>query len=385
MMILISGAPGNGKTLKALDIARREHDRNAEAVKAGKEKPRRFFTNIAGATLEENPKAFDWFERLPEDNDWTKLPDGSYVVYDEAHADGNTPELARYGVLFPGTGQPGESRDPRIRAMSTHRHRGFDLVFVTQWPSKVHHNVRQLVGEHIHMNRALGLQRAGTVKWTRVQPDPYDERARDKAEEEIWSFPGDLYDRYHSATLHTATYKFRIPGKLWSGLSVMVVVMLMVWGIWKWVQPSSDDEPKAQQAAQAEGRGAPGVPPAPVSVESLPVAPPTGIYTSLNATPTPRIVGYIDSPRGCRMWNDKGEQLDIAQDECVRMVAKGIPLHFLDAGGSKRERADKAPGQGAGQSPAAMGAAPPAPAPASGGASSFGSVAAYGKDGLGAY
>lgn len=85
------------------------------------------------------------------------------------------------------------------------------------------------------------------------------------------------------------------------------------------------------------------------------------------------------------MWNDKGEQLDIAQDECQRMVAKGIPLHFLDAGGSKRERADRKPWEGAGRSPAVMGAASSAPAPSSGQGATFGSVAAYGKDGLGAY
>lgn len=385
MMILISGQPGNGKTLKALDLARREYERNAEAVKAGKETPRRFFTNVAGATVQENAGAFPWFEPIPEDNDWTKLPDGSYVLYDEAHADGKTPELARYGLLFPSTGVPGESHDPRIRAMSTHRHRGFDLVFVTQWPSKIHHNVRQLIGEHIHMNRALGLQRAGTVKWTRVQPDPYDERARDKAEEEIWSYPKDLYGRYASASLHTATYKFKIPAKLWSGLSVLVVVLLIVWGFWSYAHRDKPEDDKAQQAALAEGRAAPGAPPAPVVVSELLVAPPTGIYTSLNASPTPRIVGYIDSPRGCRMWNDKGEQLDIAQDECQRMVAKGIPLHFLDAGGSKRERADRKPGEGAGRSPAVMGAASSAPAPSSGQGATFGSVAAYGKDGLGAY
>ncbi|XHH28255.1 zonular occludens toxin domain-containing protein [Xanthomonas euroxanthea] len=161
-------------------------------MKEGKQQPRRFFTNIAGATTEENPNAFPWVERLPDHNDWTQLPDGSFVMYDEAHSDGKTPGLERYGLLFPSTGKPGESEDPRIRAMSTHRHRGVDLVFVTQWPSKIHHQVRLLIGTHIHMNRAMGSQRAGMLTWSRVQPDPYDERQREKAEEEIWAFPKGL-------------------------------------------------------------------------------------------------------------------------------------------------------------------------------------------------
>lgn len=147
MLILISGQPGNGKTLRTMALLQEEYERNMAAVKAGKEEPRRFFTNIAGATTEENPDAFPWLERLPDHNDWTQLPDRSYVVYDEAHSDGQTPGLERYGHLFPSTGRPGESSDPRIRAMSTHRHRGFDIVLVTQWPSKIHHQVRTLVGQ----------------------------------------------------------------------------------------------------------------------------------------------------------------------------------------------------------------------------------------------
>lgn len=389
MITIITGQPGNGKTLMGMWLMAKEYERNAAAVKAGKEQPRRFFSNVKGATTEENPEAFPWVERMPSHNDWTKLPHGSFVQLDEAHSDGETPGLERYGCLFPSTGKPGESSDPRIRAMSTSRSSfSIDLQLITQWPSKIHHQVRTLAGEHIHMSRAFGLERAGVLKWTRVQADPYDEDQREKAEEEIWPYPKDIYRRYVSATLHTSAHKFKFPPAIWKGLSMLVAFGLILWAFLAWVRGNAEDqETKAKPAAeQAQGqkRAAPAAPAA--AVAALPVTNPgTGIYESLRAPPTPKIVGYIDSPRGCRMWNDKGEQLDIAQDECVRMVAKGIPLHFLDAGGSKRERADKASAQGAGHSPAAMGAAPPAPAPASGGASSFGSVAAYGKDGLGAY
>ena len=55
---------------------------------------------------------------------------------------------------------------------------------VTPWPRKLHHNVRQLAGKHIHMNRAMGLQSAGMLTWTRVQPDPHDECQREEAE--VW-------------------------------------------------------------------------------------------------------------------------------------------------------------------------------------------------------
>lgn len=252
MMYLISGQPGNGKTLRAMSMAHEFYEQNQQQVKEGKAQPRRFFTNIAGATIDENPEAFPWLEKLPEHNDWTQLPDGSFVLYDEAHSDGNTQGLERYGRLFPSTGKPGESDDPRIRSMSTHRHRGFDLVFITQWPSKIHHQVRSLIGSHTHMNRTFGMQRAGVLTWSRVQPDPYDERVRDKAEEEIWAYPKALYERYRSATLHTASHKFKVPKRVWQGLSMAVTLIVCLWLIWMFVvKPSAASPKKEEQGAGA--------------------------------------------------------------------------------------------------------------------------------------
>ncbi|WP_239504444.1 zonular occludens toxin domain-containing protein, partial [Enterobacter hormaechei] len=71
MMYLISGQPGNGKTLRAMSMALEFYEQNQQHVTEGKAQPRRFFTNIAGATVEEGADAFPWMEKLPEHNDWT--------------------------------------------------------------------------------------------------------------------------------------------------------------------------------------------------------------------------------------------------------------------------------------------------------------------------
>lgn len=343
MIIIITGQPGNGKTLLAMHEMRREYERNTEAVKAGKEQPRRFFSNVEGATTEENPNAFPWVERMPDHNDWTKLPDGSFVQLDEAHSDGQTPGLERYGRLFPSTGKPGESDDMRIRALSTHRKRGIDVQLITQWPSKIHHQVRTLAGSHVHVSRAFGMERAGVLKWTRVQADPYDEDQRDKAEEEIWAFPKDLYQRYHSATMHSAAHKFRMPPAVWKGLSMLVVTGLLAWAFLSWIQGKADASaekgkgggPTQGQAGEAAAASAP-----PADVKPI-LNPGTGRYAALAAPPLPRIAGYIDSPRGCRIWSIEGEQLDISTRDCRDLVAKGLPVSFVADRRSESRREDE--------------------------------------------
>lgn len=347
MIAVITGQPGNGKSLMAMHLMQVEFERNAAAVKSGKEQPRRFFSNIKGATTEENPEAFPWVELLPPGADWTKLPDGSYVQYDEAHSDGKTPGLERYGHLFPSTGKPGESDDLRIRAMSTHRHRGFDLVLITQWPSKIHHQVRSLVGSHVHMSRAFGLEKAGVLKWTRIQVDPYDEVQREKAEEEIWTYPKDLYRRYISASMHTASHKFKMPPAVWKGLSTLVMFGLIIGAFLWWVGRNSDEKVSearelAGPKAQGQERAAPAAPARGGESREVSRLPGTGLYAALNTEPLPRIAGYIDSPRGCRIWNAEGLQLDITQTECKRLVKQGIPVSFAQdnrrANGRDRDR-----------------------------------------------
>lgn len=341
MIYLITGQPGNGKTLYAMAAMHAEYERNAVQVKAGKEEPRQFFSNVAGASLEENPKAYPWVQRMPEHNDWTKLPKGSYVQYDEAHADGRTPGLERYGELFPATGKPGESQDPRVRAMSTHRHGGYDLVLITQYPNKIHHQVRTLVGQHVHMNRAMGLTTAGIFKWTRTQPDPYDEDARDKAEEEIWQYPKGEYERYFSATLHTASYKFKIPKKVWSGLSMLIVAGLVAWGLYYFLVPEQAREKQAKPPQAEASLLAPAV----AAPDEEPVGiPGTGLFASLTAPKVTTLSGCIDTPRACRCFDGEGDLIDQSQVECRMVVDGPLPfnvLHEYKTGTGRQDTADK--------------------------------------------
>lgn len=356
MLYLVTGQPGNGKTLRAMALMLEEYERNQKAVKEGREEPREFYTNVTGAVLGEqyevgegkppvsNPDAFPWTKRLPDHNDWTQLPARSFVVYDEAHSDGVTPGLERYGKLFPATGKPGESSDPRIRAMSTHRHGGYDLVLITQFPSKVHHQVRTLVGSHIHMTRAMGLAAAGMLTWSRTQADPYDETQREKAEEEIWHYPKDLYKRYVSATFHTAAHKFRLPKKVKNGLITGITLLLMLAGFW-WLM-GWDISIFTGSGGQAQGEASAASPaPAPdvfrpssFSQDAPELDAGMGNYQSINTQPAPSLMGCVSSDRGCRCFNDDGYVIDMSQHQCEEVLSKPLPFNVAHQFASDRKQ-----------------------------------------------
>lgn len=65
MMYLITGMPGNGKTLYAVDFIRKERAKGREV-----------FSDIKGLTIE---------GVQPAPDDWRTIPNGALVVYDEAH------------------------------------------------------------------------------------------------------------------------------------------------------------------------------------------------------------------------------------------------------------------------------------------------------------
>lgn len=313
MLYLVTGMPGNGKTLYAVDWLIRHMETDAKSVKGGAI-PRTFYTDIEGFDFDAVEK-LTGYRVLPAPQDWRETPKGSVLVYDEAHR------------IFPSTGKPGRSEDARVRDMDTHRHGGYDLLFITQWPSKVHHEIRQLVGEHVHLNRAMGMETAGLFRWPRVQADPYDERQREKAEEEIWKFPKDRYSLYTSSTLHTNSHKFKIPKKVWSGLSSLVMVMLVLWALWAFVvkkDANADEATEEKGASQSALALA-----APASPSDSDLIPGAGAHRVIATEPAPSLAGCVASDERCRCFNSEGFQIDMTVHECKRVLSEPLPFNVF--------------------------------------------------------
>src|SRR5690606_37667589 len=129
-------------------------------------------------------------------------PEGSLVIYDEA----------QQPRLYPSTAHRGEVKDERLRSMVVHRHTGHDRVFVCQSPCFLHHHIRKLAGEHIHLYRAFGSKTVTKYTWQHTVDSPNDRGEQGRADAFPWRFPKEHFKFYKSATIHT--HKFKVPKKL---------------------------------------------------------------------------------------------------------------------------------------------------------------------------
>lgn len=200
MIKIITGLPGAGKSLRGVQLT-------IAAIETG----RPVYVCGLDGLIDLGQLPFD------DPNDWASLPDGSMIVIDEAQK--------WWGQR--GMGQP----PPQIKALSEHRHRGFDFILITQHPTMLDKYVRTLCGEHQHVLRQFGAQMARIITWTECHDDPQSQATRARGTEVVWTYPKSLYEKYKSATLHTV--KKRIPFRLLIIPVLLVVGLFLAYFGWK--------------------------------------------------------------------------------------------------------------------------------------------------------
>lgn len=285
MIYLITGVPGAGKTLRAVELVE-------GWVKSG----RSVFARIDGLTMPGVAEAPD---------DWRKTPDGSVVVYDEAQ------------TLFGAEGpKGGRSQRDDIQAMETHRHTGHDLVLVTQHPGLLHSHVRRLVGRHEHVQRVFGSSRV-VISWRDRCFDVDSRSERASAVTTSWIHPRRLFDVYKSASVHVSHAK--LPGRL-KWLLGFAVVCLLVLGIAVsrlLSGPSQSD--LIESAARIDGKVD--------RVEALPS--PSGVSDHVEPAPwkvKAVVSGCISSSTRCQCYTAQGFPIVQELAECLRFVSEPLPV-----------------------------------------------------------
>jgi hypothetical protein len=258
MLTTISAPPGTGKSLKCVQIIEESLRKNPNRL---------IFTNIIGLNI---PGVLPIVSSANKPFDWRDLPDGSLVVYDEAHEHpafaktdllnnyqlpsyindlydneiakvldyANLPKplkiqlLNKHGHVY--TELPTElkvkeseqiiskirnlqklhlskAKDDILdigRGLTMHRHWGFDIILVTQKPDLLNAFVKAACSEHLILRRLFKMELAVIYTFTEIQDHFGNATRKNAISWSIWFFPKHLYKYYISAEQHTAKASF---------------------------------------------------------------------------------------------------------------------------------------------------------------------------------
>lgn len=301
MIRLITGNPGSGKTLFVV----------SELLAAAKLANRPIYTNITDLKI-------PGVVTLPQDADWTQLPDRSLVVFDECQDIEDSQGVKPYAA----TGSPGLSRDHRLANLRQHRKREFDLWFIAQHPSFVHHDIRKITDEHVHMLRVMGLNRSTKYTFTGSycqSPEKPEERRR--GDKEFWRYPKKVFGLYHSANGHH--FKFKMPRKV----AMIAVAMLATCALGLYFLAGRVGL-QADAAAVEEAGLSPGLVAA--SPNPAKVRPPSdGEFAWTDTGLVTPISGCAVLTHSCRCWNLEGKQLALSRAQCLNVATQPLPLSFV--------------------------------------------------------
>lgn len=303
MLTTISAPPGTGKSLKCVQIIEESLRKNPNRL---------IFTNIIGLNI---PGVLPIVSSANKPFDWRDLPDGSLVVYDEAHEHpafaktdllnnyqlpsyindlydnevskvldyANLPKplkiqlLNKHGHVY--TELPTElkvkeseqiiskirnlqklhlskAKDDILdigRGLTMHRHWGFDIILVTQKPDLLNAFVKAACSEHLILRRLFKMELAVIYTFTEIQDHFGNATRKNAISWSIWFFPKHLYKYYISAEQHTAKASF----PWWMKFGGTAFAGLVCLSIYKTTDGSfglfkNDQEQNAQQVAPVQ-------------------------------------------------------------------------------------------------------------------------------------
>lgn len=283
MIHLITGLPGAGKSFysvsKIVELA------------------------AAGETIYSDIKDLDVPSVLPipDDLDWQNLPDGSHVFYDEAQKQ----------EIFKAKGRETISNNPILSGLETHRHRGFELYFITQDAKFLHKHILSLVGEHTNISRPLGLKFPAVYQWGQYQPSPDSAASKKKADAHFnFALKKSIFKYYKSATIHTHGLQWKKLLKMaFMPILALFAVLYVAMGSNTFLSPHN--KPASPQSSPTASSNAPASPVGTTGDNSA------TDQSAAEAHELTRPAQIVSSSAGdCYAKNSYGELLDISADKC---------------------------------------------------------------------
>lgn len=206
MIRLITATPGSGKTCIVIEWLLREIDRGFY---------KEFYTNIEGLTV-------CGVRPLPDDCDWRQLnPNKSkdeppkLVIIDECQ-------------YIPAFMKENRSVSNSIgKDLSTHRHYGIDIWFITQSTKLLNDYVLENVGEHVHLFRPKKSKNVQVYWWSYVQKSLTKSAFKDADDKQIWRLNPNMF-KYYKSTSNVTDDKARVSQKVVMGIISFIFIALVI-------------------------------------------------------------------------------------------------------------------------------------------------------------
>ena len=306
MINLRTGTPGACKTLSAVEhlakmIERWEkHPDEARPV---------FVHGVKDLALPHAPvPLIEWREGQNKPPvmvpDWDAMPDGSFVLVDEAQS------------FFPPRSSA-STPPPHVAWLNTHRHRGFDIEVITQHPKLIDGSVRALVGKHQHYRRLFGGQRSYCYEWDACSDSL---SGLQNAVGGYYPFPKNAMRWYKSAEIHTKQ-KFKLPKWLLipvigigiGAFAIPHAYSIITGGISGKGLAAVREAPATVQRAPAGSAGA-------LAPVSAPVGP---VQAVKNIILPPAVAGCMATPTRC-LCVDVGGQVAVVSETACRVASEHL-------------------------------------------------------------
>lgn len=327
MFLIVTGAPGSSKTLNVIS-----------QFKSVKDRP----VFYRGINLTDQGKSeLGWAELSDEQaRDWPDYcPSGAIVIVDEAQE------------IWPV--RPAGSPVPSgLTALEKHRHKGYDVVFLTQHPMLLHTHARKICNEHHHYSRPFGTKKP--IRYHSgsgfVNPGDTKELKFSCTQKRI-PLDTSCYPLYKSAEIHT--HKSRVPFgviKMW--LLIGIVLGLVGFCVYWLISVISGDKeglthrPESQSTTSSLNVSSI----SPVSsrrdfdwstalvpdVDGIPYTAPLYKDAATKVNSVPRVAACIASKTSCQCYTQQATVISGVRDQvCRQYVKQGTFDHMYE---EKRER-----------------------------------------------
>lgn len=335
MIELITGLPGNAKTLYTIGEVKKRAELENRAV---------YYAGIKELQL-------DWTEIDPLK--WNEVvPSGAIIVIDECQ------KIFRNRSM-------GSQPPKYVSDLEEHRHKGLDFYLITQHPSLIDPAIRRLTQVHKHLIRIYGMEASTVHKWNVCTDNPDKAPSRKDSEKVRWGFDRTLYGVYKSADEHTM--RRSIPLRLKLLALVPVLIGLAFWAVYKLTVgkvsagaevsapkavPTSPGAVAARRPVSPLDPGQDGLPSRPVPfdpvadaerfvqqatprVEGLAyTAPKYDAITAPVRAPVP--AACVQKGNDCKCYSQQATPLDVTFNMCLGFARNGFFQEF-DADGDRRE------------------------------------------------